>query len=75
MWGRSGRRNGDQAKLKIFRNPGTAQAQPGMGLQMATRLFGLAGDHRDPDMETPAIRAKSPYWGYSAATGTETCRT
>ena len=58
----------DRAKQNIFRNPGAARAQPGMGLQTATRLSSLAGDHGNPGTETPAIGPKSLYCGDNGAT-------
>ena len=55
-------------ETQFFRNDGPARAQPGMGLQTAMRLSGLAGDHGDPGTETPANGPKSPYRGDSGAT-------
>jgi hypothetical protein len=55
-------------KLEFFRNPGTARAQPGMGLHTATGIFGLAGNHVDLGTDTPAIVPKRLYCGDSGFT-------
>ena len=61
MRGRSGCRNGGQAKQKSSGIPALCKFNQGMCIGTAMGLSGLVGDYRDPGTETPALGSKSLY--------------